>query len=105
VERAYLSDQRRWTVDITDENVGLVRGTYYPAEKKASTEIIWFVRAGENNLWKQRRSVVEQRCYARAEVVEALREAGFCNVEAISAEDVGVTADLGFGRIFFVARA
>jgi SAM-dependent methyltransferase len=105
VERAYLSDQRRWTVNITDENVGLVRGTYYPAEKKASTEIIWFVKAGENNLWEQHRSVVEQRCYTRAEVVAALREAGFCNIEAISAEDVGVTADLGFGRIFFVARA
>jgi SAM-dependent methyltransferase len=105
VERAYLSDQRRWTVNIADENVGLVRGTYYPAEKKASTEIIWFVKVGENNLWEQHRSVVEQRCYTRAEVVAALREAGFRNIEAISAEDVGVTADLGFGRIFFVARA
>jgi SAM-dependent methyltransferase len=105
VERAYLSDQRRWTVNISDESVGLVRGTYYPAEKKASTEIIWFVKAGEDNLWEQHRSVVEQRCYTRAQVVAALRETGFCKIEAISAEDVGVTADLGFGRIFFVARA
>lgn len=105
VERAYLSDQRRWTVNITDASVGLVRGTYYPAEKKASTEIIWFVKAGENNLWEQHRSVVDQRCYTRAEVVARLRGTGFRNVEAISAEDAGVTADLGFGRIFFVARA
>jgi SAM-dependent methyltransferase len=105
VERAYLSDQRRWTVNISDESIGLVRGTYYPVEKKASTEIIWFVKAGENNLWEQHRSVVEQRCYTRTEVVAALREAGFRNIEAISAEDVGVTADLGFGRIFFVGRA
>jgi len=48
---------------------------------------------------------VEQRCYTRAEGVAALCEAGFHEIEAISAEDVGVTADLGFGRIFFVARA
>jgi SAM-dependent methyltransferase len=105
VERAYLSDQRRWTVNISDESVGLVRGTYYPAEKKASTEIVWFVKTGESNVWEQHRSVVDQRCYTRAEVMAALREAGFREMEAISAEDVGVTADLGFGRIFFVARA
>jgi len=105
VERAYLSDQRRWTVNISDESIGLVRGIYDPAEKKASTEIIWFVNTGRNNLWEQHRSIVEQRCYTRAEVVAALCEAGFHEIEAISAEDVGVTADLGFGRIFFVARA
>jgi len=105
VERAYLSDQRRWTVNVGDESVGLVRGTYYPAEKKASTEIIWFVKAEATNLWEQHRSVVEQRCYTRVEVVAALKDAGFHALEAISAEDVGVTADLGFGRIFFVARA
>ncbi|MGI8960246.1 MAG: class I SAM-dependent DNA methyltransferase [Bryobacteraceae bacterium] len=105
VERAYLHEQRRWTVNITDESVGLVRGTYSPQEKKASTEIIWFVKAGENNVWKQHRSVVEQRCYTRAEIVAALSDANFREVEAISAEDLEVTADLGFGRIFFAARA
>jgi SAM-dependent methyltransferase len=105
VERAYLHDHQRWTVNISDESVGLVRGTYCRQEKKASTEIIWFVKAGENDLWKQHRSVVEQRCYARTEIVAALSEAGFREIEAISAEDLGVTADLGFGRVFFVARA
>jgi SAM-dependent methyltransferase len=105
VERAYLHDHQRWTVNINDESVGLVRGTYSPQEKKASTEIIWFVKAGEDNVWKQHRSVVEQRCYTRTEIVGALSEARFRKIEALSAEDLGVTADLGFGRIFFVARA
>ncbi|MFL6350274.1 MAG: class I SAM-dependent methyltransferase [Bryobacteraceae bacterium] len=105
VERAYLHDHQRWTVNIADESVGLVRGTYSPREKKASTEIIWFVKAGENNVWKQHRSVVEQRCYTRTEIVAALDHTGFRDIEAISAEDLGVTADLGFGRIFFLARA
>jgi SAM-dependent methyltransferase len=105
VERAYLHDHQRWTVNINGESVGLVRGTYSPQEKKASTEIIWFVKTGENNVWKQHRSVVEQRCYTRTEIVAALSETGFRGVEAISAEELGVAADLGFGRIFFVARA
>jgi SAM-dependent methyltransferase len=105
VERAYLHDHQRWTVNIRDESVGLVRGTYSPQEKKASTEIVWFVKAGEDNVWKQHRSVVEQRCYTRTEIVAALSETGFREIEAISAEELGVTADLGFGRIFFVARA
>jgi hypothetical protein len=92
-------------VNIRDESVGLVRGTYSPQEKKASTEIVWFVKAGEENVWKQHRSVVEQRCYTQTEIVAALSETGFREIGAISAEEVGVTADLGFGRIFFVARA
>ena len=58
-------------------------------EKKASTEIIWFEKAGENNVWKQHRSVVEQRCYARTEIIAALSEAGFGEIEAISAEELG----------------
>ena len=105
VERAYLHDHQRWTVNISDESVGLVRGTYCHRDKKASTEIIWFVKAGESDMWRRHRSVVEQRCYARAEIISALNEAGFRKFEAISAEDLGVTADLGFGRIFFVAQA
>jgi SAM-dependent methyltransferase len=104
VERAYLHDHQRWTVNIRDESVSLVRGSYSPQEKKASTEIIWFVKAGES-IWKQHKSVVEQRCYGRTEIVAALNETGFREIEAISAEDLGVTADLGFGRIFFVAHA
>jgi SAM-dependent methyltransferase len=105
LEQAYLNDDRRWTVNISDENVGLVRGTYDRREKKASTEIIWFVKAGPNNLWEQRRSVVEQRCYTKAEIVAALRGAGYREIEAVPAEDAGINSELGFGRIFFVARA
>jgi SAM-dependent methyltransferase len=105
LEEAYLSDDHRWTVDVSGESVGLVRGTYDRAEKKASTEIIWFVKAGANNLWAQHRSIVEQRCYTQAEVVAALREAGFREIDVVPAENAGITSELGFGRIFFVVRA
>ncbi len=105
VETAYLSEQRRWTVNLSDESVGLVRGSYDRAEKKASTEIIWFRKAGSDNLWEQHRSIVEQRCYPQEAVVAALSEAGFRGIEATPAESAGVAAGLGFGRIFFSGRA
>ena len=105
VERAYLSEQRRWTVSLGEESVGLVRGTYDRAEKKASTEIIWFRKTGSDNLWEQHRSIVEQRCYPQEAILGALSEAGFREIEAVTAENAGVAAQLGFGRIFFSCRA
>lgn len=105
LEKAYFTNQQRWTVDVTPGSVSLVRGTYDPAEKKASTEVIWFKRTRKNNFWEQHRSVVEQRCYPLAEILAGLRDAGFHAIEATPAEKLGVGPELGFGRIFFSARA
>ena len=107
LEEAYLSDpgwRERWTVNIDDESVGLVRGTYDRFAKMARTELIWFIKNGTDDLWRQRRSVVEQRCYPQSEILLALDQAGFREIEAIRAEDAGIQSNLGIGRIFFVAR-
>ncbi len=105
VERAYLSEQRRWSVNIADASVGLVRGAYDVAEKKASTELIWFLKTGSGNVWEQHRSIVEQRCYTPEAITAGLQTAGFRDIEMVSAAEAGVTAELGFGRIFFISRA
>jgi len=104
LEQAYSTDHRRWTVDLSDDSVSLIRGTYNVETKKASTELIWFVKSPTSDVWKQHRSMVEQRCYTKTQIVSALRNASFMNVEAVAAMDAGVGADLGFGRIFFVVR-
>ena len=104
-EQAYFVDLRQWTATVGENDIGLVRGTYDPSTKIALTELIWFEKKEEPSLWTRRESVVEQRCYPQDEIVTALLESGFKNVEALSAADVGVTSDLGFGRIFYVARA
>lgn len=104
LEEAYSMDLREWSVDIKEQSVGMVRGKYDPADKRAFTELIWFVKAGEGNLWRQHRSVVEQRCYPLTDILRSLSEAGFRCVEAIPARAAGVTSDLGFGRVFLVAR-
>jgi hypothetical protein len=47
---------------------------------------------------------VEERCYPQFQIIGALLETGFEDVEAIPSPEAGITSDLGFGRVFFVAR-
>ncbi len=105
LEEAYSMEFREWTVNVSDKDVGLVRGTYDASTKTARTEVVWFVKTADDDLWRQRRAVVEQRCYAESEILLAARSAGFREAEAISARDAGVTSELAMGRVFFVARA
>lgn len=101
LEEAYSLDLQEWTVDLMSERVGMVRGTYDAAKKMAATELICFTKADEGNLWRQSRSVVQQRCYPQSEILAALKEARFRGTEVFSARAVGVTGGLGFGRSFF----
>jgi SAM-dependent methyltransferase len=105
LEEAYFADSRAWTAMVADKNVGLVRGLYDRQTKVASTELIWFAKTRRRNLWEERRSVVQERCYEQAEIVDALLLAGFKDPQASWACDLGVTADLGYGRMFFTVRA
>lgn len=102
---AYSADLRHWNVNIDDKSVGLVRGTYDFETKKAETELIWFVREEAAECWHRYGSVVEERCYAEGEILAALYAAGFGNIEAVRAPDIGVDPSLGFGRIFVTARS
>ncbi len=104
LEQAYSADLQEWSVDIQPETVGLVRGKFDKATKQASTELIWFVKNGDGNCWRQQRSTVKQQCYPQTDIVMALREAGFKRIESITAPDAGITAELGFGRTFFSVR-
>ena len=105
LEDAYLSDLSQWHAHVQDDNVGLVRGTYDSTLKKASTELIWFVKSDGRGVWQRHHSIVEQRCYKQEEIVSALADAGFSEIGAIPAMQAGATAELGFGRMFFSATA
>jgi SAM-dependent methyltransferase len=104
VEEAYSLDLKQWAVDIKETKVGMVRGQYDPFSKMARTELMWFVRAEEGDCWRQHRSVVEQRCYAQNEILRALHAAGFRSTDVFTSTEAGITSELGFGRLFFVAR-
>lgn len=105
LEEAFLTDVRRWTVEVGETNVSLIRGSYDPETKTAQTELLWFVRIEGQELWKQYRSVVDQRSFTQQEILIALRNAGFRDIEAIPAAEAGMTAELGFGRLFVTARS
>lgn len=105
LEEAYSADLSDWAVTVDDENVTLVRGSFDAASHKGATELIWFARdtCGEN-MWRQRRSVVEERCYPHSEILLALRDAGFASIETVAATEMGMKSMLGLGRFFFSVR-
>jgi SAM-dependent methyltransferase len=104
LHEAYTLDLKQWAVDIHDNSVGLVRGRYDAVERRAHTELMWFSRsASDRNCWQQKHTVVEQRCYEREDILNALAGAGFRDIEASMAVDLGVDPDLGFGRMFVSA--
>src|SRR5947209_6002448 len=74
---AYSADLRQWVVDLGDNSVSMVRGTYHPASGKARTELVWFIRCGPGNSWQRRQSVVEQQCYSLEDILLSLSEIGF----------------------------
>lgn len=103
VEEAYSLDLKQWSVTIKETSVGMVRGEYDPFSQKARTELIWFVKTEDGDCWRRQSSVVEQRCYSQGEILQALRQAGFQDAQALTSSEAGITSDLGFGRLFFVA--
>lgn len=104
LEEAYHQDLSRWTVQMKDDHVGLVRGSFDSPSHMANTEVIWFMPSEVKGLWERRRSVVRQRCYERTEVLRLLAEAGFADAKMITARDAGMIGELGTGRVFFVSR-
>ncbi len=105
LEEAYATDLQQWTVERDDSSVSLVRGTYNPADQLASTELIWFAKNKENDCWRRETSIVKQRCYAEADILDGVAAAGFTNIEVSPAPALGVQAGLAYGRIFVSAMA
>jgi SAM-dependent methyltransferase len=103
LEEAYSLDLRHWNATVEEDSVSLVRGTFDPLSKLAETELVWFTRTGDET-WERRTSVIRERCYSQSQILQAVNNAGFSAAQAIPARDAGVSADLGFGRVFFSAR-
>ena len=105
LEEAYTADEQQWVVERDDWNVSLVRGTFNPDQQLASTELIWFRLDGEADCWRRRASVVHQRCYAEADILDGVAAAGFRDIQVTPAPEAGVQPGLAYGRIFVSAVA
>jgi SAM-dependent methyltransferase len=104
LEEAYSLDLHQWSVNIRHDSVGLSRGLYDSVTHTAHTELIWFTKTGSEECWQRRQSIVEERCYEKQDIVQALQFAGFRGIEVKPAAELSVDTDFGHGRYFFSAR-
>lgn len=104
LDQAYTIDLHNWHCTLDAENAFLVRGYYDEDQHLATTELVWFIRE-DGGRWLRRTSTVEERCYPEEDIRRELANAGFRGIESTPARNLGVGPDLGFGRIFFTARA
>jgi SAM-dependent methyltransferase len=105
LEEAYSLDLGHWADHKEENALGFVRGVYDLATKRATTELIWFFRDEQTGLWSRRDASVEEQCYSREDIKNALAEAGFKRCEYYTPLEAGVTDDLGFGRLYVRAWA
>ena len=105
LDEAYRSGPQHWVVEVKDSSISLIRGSYDPETRMVETELIWFLREEGGELWRQQRSVIKQRSYSQHEILVALSQAGFHDIEARPAEEAGMTDGLGIGRLFVSALA
>lgn len=105
LKEAYSADLHNWAVTVDDANVTLVRGTFDLESQLGATELLWFKKdPSAENVWRQHKSIVQERCYPEADIIAALSDTGFANVESTPAIDAGMSSQLGFGRVFYSAR-
>jgi SAM-dependent methyltransferase len=104
LEEAYAHDLHQWLVDIRHDAVGLARGLYDTVTHTAHTELIWFTQRGSESCWQRRQSVVEERCYEKQDIIQALQFAGFRGIEVHPAVEICTDQGFGHGRYFFSAR-
>jgi len=81
-----LAFQKIWPGTGWFEKPGVVmmlRGGYDERRDKGWTDVEWFIR--QKGSWRRFRERVEQVAWTRAEVLQALRAAGFCRIRACDA--------------------
>ncbi len=71
---------------------------------RAHTELIWFKQINSQDCWQRRQSIVEERCYEKHDILQALQFAGFRGIETHGAIDLCADKEFGNGRYFFSAR-
>jgi SAM-dependent methyltransferase len=86
---------------VEDAAVSVTRGSYDPAKKTGRAEVTMFRLIG--GAWQRSDICVLEKCYAQEEVLTALARAGFGEMTARDAYEVGMRGDIALGRAFFFA--
>ncbi|MBZ0098552.1 MAG: methyltransferase domain-containing protein [Taibaiella sp.] len=97
------SYEKNWRTSfniIQDDHVIAVQSSYQASEKLGIFKAVIF-RLENNENWRRKNIHLTQRCYAVDDIISALREVGFDNLQTINAQEV---FQMDVGRTFFLGR-
>lgn len=87
---------------VEPDHVLLIRGGGFDPQSGLAQCRITMFRLLEGE-WRRSDTVVTERCYKRDEISRALEAAGFEALTCWDADDLGMSGELGAGRVFWLA--
>lgn len=103
LEAAYRTDWAENFSIVRDDHVLVIAGSGFDFRTRlAHCDITTFRKVGGH--WRRADTEVNERCYSAAEIDTALREAGFHATACYDAQDLGMSGQLGIGRVFYVTE-
>jgi SAM-dependent methyltransferase len=88
---------------VRDDHVLTITGGSFDARSRIAQCHITMFRLMDG-VWQRFDASVRERCYAPAEIDEALAAAGFGQTVCYAARDLGLDGEIGAGRTFYVTR-
>jgi hypothetical protein len=101
LEAAYQTDWAENFSLVRDDHVLVISGSGFDFRTRLAHCKITMFRQN-NGVWNRSDTEILERCYAAEEIDSALREAGFGGAECYDAHDLGMSGQLGQGRVFYV---
>lgn len=88
---------------VEETAAGITRASYDAAQRIGRADLTLF-RLADGGGWGRSDVTVFERCYPVAEVTAALGRAGFAQIEASPAWELGMRGDMALGRVFFFGQ-
>jgi len=100
MEACFRSVWRGTSASVRSDRVWVLQGSYDSKRRLARARLTLF---RWENAWRRYDIEILERCYPAEQVLLALSQAGFRELECCRAEQLGMSADSGAGRSFFMA--
>jgi SAM-dependent methyltransferase len=102
LESAYRTDWAENFNLVGEDHALMISGSGFDFRTRmAHCRITTFRRI--DKVWRRSDVEVHERCYTAEEIDGALRDGGFCDTACYDARDLGMSGQIGEGRVFYVA--
>lgn len=102
MQEAFETLWRGVFASVEDDSASITRGSYDPEARLGCAAVTMFRL--EDGAWRRSDVEVRERCYSEEEVRGRLDAAGFRNIRAQDAYELGMRGDIALGRTFFFAE-